>query len=185
MRVRVQALLANYELRPWELRAWVDDTDAPEQERVLVHSQTEALALLRRLIAEDPLASLRHLVAEVADVGNLDHDWLDMLAAHIVRGWIIVTRSPIEIMASEPRTRDYELVYEPSEQSGIRPEVGLRVSFNYVQPPAMGFVLEIEPPVTIVPSMGIEPPAIPEPDFQVTPPFTMIAEVELDESTAA
>lgn len=153
----------------FELRSWLCNTPASGQ-RVQFVDVRDAERTLRWLLFEDPLA--RAAVASLArefggPVWGFDGDdaLIERAAELLERGLLSLYRS-VEIMATEPRTREYKPVYEPpspSEMSDINSwlfwdevvsDHGLALEATHEGEPSFvlgeqegpldGFVLEVE-----------------------------------------
>lgn len=166
MRVRLDGPLASY-----ELQTWAEAGGLGGGHRLRIHELGEARSLLRRLVFDNPGASLRALVGEL-DGGfgfgfgaGLDgEELIERLAQAVVRGRIIVERRPVELRASDqPATCRPELLAPAPEFEGNEFEDEHRVIHWLIPTPPPEIVLEPRhegPPALVLGSGSEAPPRI-------------------------
>ena len=146
---------AVYRLEPWPGA----ESDDAKTERLRFFDEAEVQRVLRRLLAEGSFdLRLQALVGDSLMIGTIldERGVLEYLARLIVRGQLVLTRRPIEIISSETFEEVLPIDYEAPDNE-INEGLGLVASVEIIQP-------RFDPEVTI------EPPPIPELECMVIPP---------------
>ena len=171
MRVRLRGPFALLDLWPWA--EWSEPSRAGG-ERLRVHDELEARALLRNAMSDTTSHALRRLLFELEPSASFDEDdLLGRLARLVVRGQIVVERRPIEIIASDVAERFERPEYESFENE-FEEEIKVVHWLEDTPPPVIVFDSEPEPPLVIVWTSEVEPPPMVVFDSEPEPPPVIV-----------